>query len=281
MNTIALSIENYCNALLKIENSSLTEETNLKACIIASKDCLDQLRKHLREFKFPNKEAEIIFFKYQKPQIYGNLKFLVSKLMYLSEKPNGNIQKQRDYINRILKKIEARKKRNIEFFKYYKHDETSFDDKYFTRGNNQLELYSNTMHLDNDPEFSTSHDCKAAEIIAYDLLTNFYANELNKLHLEENHLNIKEVKPTILKDLAWTASKTDLIELIFALKSSGALKNGNSEIKKLGEICEELFDIELGNIHKTFEQIRARKKDPTKFLNKLTVSLAYEINSGL
>ena len=83
MKNIAVSIENYSNALLKIENAKLKEETNLKASIKLSKKCLCQLRIHLREFKFPTKEAEIIFFKYQKPQVYGNLKFLVSKLMFL------------------------------------------------------------------------------------------------------------------------------------------------------------------------------------------------------
>lgn len=278
MKKIAEIIENYSKSLLIIENSNLEEETNLKASIKLSKDCLCQLRYHLREFKFPTKEVEINFFKYQKPQIYGNLKFLVSKLIFLSEKPNGNINEQRSYINVILKKMEDRKKRNIEFFKYYKHNENSLDDKYFIRGNSQLELYSNTMHLDNDPEFSTSYDLKAAEIIAYDLLTSYYEQEINKLHLKENNLTIKEVKPSILNNLSWTASKTDLIELIYALHVSGALRNGSTDIKKIIDISSELFNIDLGNYYKTYAQIKDRQKDSTKFLDKLKFNLIQKLD---
>ena len=47
------------------------------------------------------------------------------------------------------------------------------------------------MHLDNDPEFSTSHDSKAAEIIAYGLLTSYYTKELKKLLVKEEKITMK------------------------------------------------------------------------------------------
>ena len=85
-------------------------------------------------------------------------------------------------------------------------------------------------------------------------------------------MNKKEISPNI---------NLITIELLFALHTSGAFQNGNSEMKKLGEICEELFGIELGNIHKTFSQIKAREKDPTKFLNLLKFNLIQKVNSEL
>lgn len=49
-------------------------------------------------------------------------------------------------------------------------------------------------------------------------------------------------------------------------------------MKKLKEASEVLFNIKLGNIHKTFSQIKARQKDPTKFLDTLKNGLIQKIN---
>ena len=92
-------------------------------------------------------------------------------------------------------------------------------------------------------------------------------------------INPIEVKPEILKDLPWTASKTDLIELVYALNASRAIGNGTSGIKNMIEVFSEIFDIDLGNHCKTFTQIKDRQKDPTKFLDKLKINLIQKIES--
>ena len=112
-------------------------------------------------------------------------------------------------------------------------------------------------------------------------MTSFYENELKNLIILKNNFTVREVKPAILKDLSWTASKTDLIELIYALHISGALRNGQAELKKIVAVTELIFEIELGNVHKVFDQIRAREKDPTKFLDNLKYGLVKKINSRL
>ncbi|MFB9273315.1 MULTISPECIES: RteC domain-containing protein [Flavobacteriaceae] len=155
-------------------------------------------------------------------------------------------------MRKSLKKIETRKKRNLEFFKYYTQNGCSLDDKYFTRGNSQLDLFSNVFLLDKDPKFSTSHDIKAAEVIAYDLVTKFYATELLILKQEDKNRKVKEVKPPILEDLQWTGTKTELTELLYGLNAAGAIRNGEAEMKKLVLVCKELFNLDLGNIYKTY-----------------------------
>jgi hypothetical protein len=104
-------------------------------------------------------------------------------------------------------------------------------------------------------------------------LTSFYDLELNNLLILENKFTEKEVRPAILNNLSWTGTKTDLIELIFALNESNAIRNGQAELKKIVAVVELIFEIELGNIHKVFDQIRAREKDPTKFLDILRYGL--------
>ncbi|GGK56288.1 hypothetical protein GCM10007963_25570 [Lutibacter litoralis] len=113
-------------------------------------------------------------------------------------------------------------------------------------------MFSNVFLLDKDPKFSTSHDIKAAEVIAYDLVTKFYATELLILKQEDKNRKVKEVKPPILEDLQWTGTKTELTELLYGLNAAGAIRNGEAEMKKLVLVCKELFNLDLGNIYKTY-----------------------------
>lgn len=73
--------------------------------------------------------------------------------------------------------------------------------------------------------------------------------------------------------LFWTGSKTNLIELIYALDSSGAINSGTADIKEMAAVCEQIFNIDLGNYYHTFVEIRARKYNKTKFIDKLKESL--------
>lgn len=77
--------------------------------------------------------------------------------------------------------------------------------------------------------------------------------------------------------LFWTGSKTDLIELIYALQSSGVVNSGTADIKELAAVCEQIFNIELGNYYHTFIEIRSRKCNNTKFLDKMKESLLKRI----
>ncbi|MDP3314175.1 RteC domain-containing protein [Lutibacter sp.] len=279
MKKITGIIDNFDIAINNIKKTNLQKLSILKESIKISKECLQQLRLELRKSDFTSVKDEITFFKKQKPYIQGRLNFYLKLNTYLLEFPSVGITKQRNYINRELNKLDIEKSKLLEFIKYYRLEESKLDHFYFLRGNNQLDLFINTNYNSDDPEFSTSHDHLVSQIVTQDLLTKFYAKELETLKTNETNVIVEEVKPTILRDLSWTASKTDLIELLFALHTSGAFQNGNSEIKKLGEICEELFGIELGNIHKTFGQIKAREKDPTKFLDLLKFNLIQKINS--
>ena len=73
--------------------------------------------------------------------------------------------------------------------------------------------------------------------------------------------------------LFWTGNKTDLIELIYALHSSGAVNSGTADIKEMASACEQMFNIDLGDYYRTFLEIRSRKMNQTKFIDKLKNSL--------
>lgn len=123
------------------------------------------------------------------------------------------------------------------------------------------------------PEVSTSHDLLAFEVVTYNLITNFYKNELNYLASLEDGMFDTSTNNLSTNPLIWTSSKTDLIELIYALKVTGSINGGDSQIKQLTEIFGQLFNVDLGNYYKTYADIKNRSNDPAKFLNRLVTNL--------
>jgi hypothetical protein len=240
----------------------------LKLQLKLAKDTLNHLRIYLRNNKFQNAEEEIHFFKHTKPDIYADFIFYNSQLKYQVCKPNTTNSILKNYLKNELKKLESKKRTNLKFYRYYKHNSVFLDHIYFLRVNKQLELFSTDFSVQLDSEFYTSHDTLAAEVIAYDLLANFYKQEINKLK------NISSGKfdddnPKSKSPLNWTASKIDLIELVYALKVSGAINTGNINIKELVNIFSSLFNIEVSNHYKTYSEIKNRSTDRIKFLKKL------------
>ena len=196
----------------------------------------------------------------------------------MMEKPTADLNKQRLFIHKRLEKLEDCKKKQLIFWNYYKHNEERLDHIYFIRGNNDLAIVNDSSRHFSDPEFSTSHDNLVGKFIAYDLLVNFYNDELLLLKKIESGNYTEETKPEILKDLSWTATKTDLVEIIYALQASGALRNGQAEISRIANVCSNLFEIDLGNVYKTYSEIKSREIDRTKFIDKLKVSLETRMN---
>ena len=235
------------------------------------------LFRSIRSSNFPSDEAEITFFKYQKPYIEGRLQYFKRLHQYVLEQPISGFSKQRKFVNNELSKLDTQECKQLEFVKYYRLEEDKLDHIYFLRGSDKLQLFVDNSNHFKDPEFTTSHDYFVSKIIAHDLLIKFYDKELELLKNKKFKTIIEKVKPDIFNDLQWSGTKTELIELLFALNASGCLRNGNADMKKIVKVCEELFNLDLGNIYKTFDQIKARKKDSTKFLDKLAVSLTNEI----
>lgn len=270
---ITKSINKFKNQIDLIKESDLSDIQNVAKGIQVSRECLHRLRLILRNKEFNSKQDEIDFFKEHKPFVYARLKFFVKIHKYIVEKPKGTIKKQRKYISDQIEKIDQRRSSYLDFEKYYLQDQTTLDKYYFVRGKDSLELISETSHYYTDPEFSTSHDNMVAQIIASELLINHYNSELDYLRRKELQPFNEDSPIKPLEDLSWSASKTDLVELIYALQASGAIQGGNVEIKLMATICEKIFSLDLGNFYRTYLEIRERKMDRTRFINHLKKNL--------
>ena len=278
MNTIVKLIDDYSNSLNEIGKSNSEDAVKLEQGIAISKKTLNQIRLKIRNRAYISKKSEIKLFKHQKPFVHARLIYFICRSKFYADKPQSNIKEQRKFINRLIKKLERKKSKHTEFYRYYKNNDSSLDAVYFLRGNEQLEIVFNGDYINRDPQFSTSHDYLAAEVLAYGFLTRFYNKELEKLKIKESQQVGAEIRNPILNNITWTASKTDLVELVYALIASGAIKNGEVEIKKVVKACQLIFDIDLGNIYKTYTEIKAREKDQTKFLDNIKMCLLKKID---
>src|SRR5690606_4362040 len=107
-----------------------------------------------------------------------------------------------------------------------------------------------------DPNFFTSHDMLWARVKGMNHFISYVKNlirefkSLNKDTLNQNGYN---------KSLQWTSSKVALTELIYALYTTRVINNGKEDIRNIASSFEMLFGIKLGNIYKTYSEIKARK----------------------
>lgn len=255
-----------------VEDILLKAEEGIKI----AKNALHSMRRYILNNDFKTKEAEILFFKNSKPKIYSKLIYYVKLFNIESKRPRGSKKSQAKYLNNHIDRLQAFFNDNLEFYHYYRRGATTFDKQYFLRGNADIRLHSDAFHFFTDEQFSTSHDSTVATILAYDMLIVHLKKETDKLN-NNGMETLNSPNPTKSSKLFWTASKTDLIELIYALHSSGAINSGTADIKEMASACEQIFNIELGDYYRTFLEIRSRKINQTKFIDKLKDTLIKRI----
>ena len=259
----------YNETLAKLENEIKEFEIEadcsierIEAVIQLIIKCLFDVKKYILKRGFKNVDEEIRFFKYQKPIIVSKLIYYNAIYKIETRRPYGN-KRTKKYFVKELKKLKRFFDNNLDFYKYYRSNNSFVDEKFFVRGKHDIRLWLDTFYFEADHRFSTSHDYKVAKIIANDLIQVYLEDRLN-------NINVKKVSDN---SLIWTASKTALTELIYALYSHGAFNNGNTEIKLIAKTFEDAFNIELGDFYHTFMELKARKINRTKFLDRLCEAL--------
>lgn len=224
----------------------------------------EEVKNFVLETGFNNNEEEIHFFKNIKPVFVARLIYYNSIYKIETKKPYG-AKSIKKYLNKELKKLKRYFDNHLDFYKYYRTNNTSLDDKLFLRGNHDIKLCLDTGYFQSDLTFSTSHDYNVAKIIANDLI---------QVYLEDQLYNASQGNKLITPPtLNWTGSKVAMIELIYALYYQGVFDNGNADIRLIAKYFENSFNVDLGNFYQTYLELRTRKLNPTKFLDALRETL--------
>lgn len=261
LNKIILELEEQLQFLsLEMEDVIKRSETSINLILKA----LEKLKTAVIKTKFTQVE-EILFFKETKPQLLSKLIYHNKIYKIEMKRPQGGDKILRKYYKNELSKLKHFFDNELEFYKYYRSNSSYLDYKYFVRGKHDIKLSLDTFYFEADHRFTTTHDYKVAKIIAIDLLQVYLENELNYLDRKEPKSKNSDFPKT---KLSWSASKTDLTELIYALRTSNAF-GSNIDIKEIASYFESVFNIDLGDYYRIYMELRIRKTGRTKFIDSL------------
>ncbi|MEN8185517.1 MAG: RteC domain-containing protein [Bacteroidota bacterium] len=263
---------------LKLELEKIKCKNNNIVCmanksILACRNSLEYMNRSILISSFTYEEDEINFFK--------NIKsFPLSQIIYYSkirtfeiEYPKVNIRKQKKYIKRKIEKIDKFNTYNIDFIQYINLGKSHLDSLYFTSKNSDNLNFTNSKTYCFSPKFSTSHDALLAKVKAFELYITY-------LHQKLNDLKNNKSEPGFKSNLKWTGSKAEITELVYALHTCKVIDNGSSDIKELASAIEKLLNIDMGDIYRTYIELKGRKKDRTKFIEKLKNSLIQRMDQS-
>ncbi len=258
---------------LELEQSNVLIKSELAIALLRFN--LDEIKKEINSSKFKTITDEIHFFKSLKPSIFSRLIYYTKIFNIETKRPIGSDKIQRKYLENELDKLKRFFDNNLEFYQYYRANYSHLDDKYFVRGKQDIRLHLDSFIFNSDPTFSTSHDYRVSKILANDLLEIYLKGAIESLERKDGAGKTLSV----LKDrMQWNDSKVGLTELVYALHASGCFNKGNAELKDIAVFFQIAFNVDLGDIYRTWAEIRTRKTGKTKFLDMLKENLTRKID---
>lgn len=254
--------------IVRINSRSISVFENIEEGIYCCKKTISRLRKKFLSFELLTPDQECHFFKSIKPIPAGYMIYFISLADFELNKPQNSNRKVKKYIQEKIASYQAYFVEHKNFYKYLELQRTDRDTEYFLRYKGRVKLHLDAVNYCIDENFSTSHDYITAKILAHKLLIKRLRKELLVLKNSSQQNTFTTTSP-----LQWTGKKVDLIELIYALHSVRSINNGQADIKDIASIFQEIFNIELSGYYRTFIEIRSRKINSTKFLDKIKQSL--------
>jgi hypothetical protein len=164
--------------------------------------------------------------------------------------------------------------KHIDFYHYCRSGRTDLDEFYFLRNTDSTKFLTDPFIINSDFHFSSSHDYLVSTILGNEMIEKY----LTKSLFHETVLEFNKPQNVNSSKLQWTASKTGLVELIYALQIGGVFNNGKAQVHDIAAIFQEQFDVKLINYYHTFNELRSRKKNRTAFLQNLRDDLAHKMD---
>lgn len=257
--------------ITRISNSNQSEIQKCEARKLLTIEHYHELRKFVSSYQFKSEQEEIEYFRSQKPTFVASLMYYYKTSKITQQGLSNDCGIRKKILQDELHKVEIFYAHHLNFISYYNSGQTNFDEVLFLRKNMNPASLPSYILLHDDSYHITNGDYLVSKLILNLKLYKFIQNELNGQSENENSKTIKS-------DFLWTAPKSALIELIYALYYKGAINNGSAEIKQLVRGFELFFNVELGDPYRHFTNIKQRKKSTATFLESLTECLIRQMN---
>ena len=268
------------NIVNKLEQEIRSHELNLidkikdiPQIVLLLEQGFSKMKEYISSYKFKNEIDEILFFKLIKPKLFSKLIYYRKIYNIEMMRPNGQDCTLKSYLINELNQLENFYNKNMDFYKYYRSGNTHLDKYFFLRGKQDIQMTMETFYFERDPNFSTICDFKVAKILA---------NEMLQIYLNEEIAKIAEQQAVQSSSfprarLTWTKTKTDLVELIYAICEADCFNFGKTNLKQITSYFENVFNVDLGNPYHTYIEIRERINQ-TQFLDELKEILTRKID---
>ncbi len=269
-------LDSYKTDVSNIEQSSASILDCANKIIIRSRNILNTFKKYIQKNDFKEIDDEIHFFKNTKQIALTPLIYYSEIRSFELQFPKVNRKTQEKFVATKMGKLNRFFSHNLDFVQYVDNGLTHFDLQFYTR--NFLDFYHITSSdfYFQDPEFTTPRDMLLGKVKANKMLIQYLKKRLEQP--KETQLNGHSNGTN--KPLKWTASKTGLTELIYALHCNRVINNGNVEIKEIVATLQKVIQFELGDFYKIYSEIKSRKISRTKFLDDLSAGLITQMNNS-
>lgn len=254
---IEITVREASTAFLKIdmsENSFLNKTTEKQKIISA---LMQKIENTIESKPFKSPIEEIEYYKHQKPRLLRYQIYFENVLRIEEKFPIGTKKQLKAYLKKEEISLSNFYKKNQEAFIYARRNQTHSDHVYFT----QLNLNKDLM----------------AAIYAAEMLQE-YLKEKRKIITKTLEATPQKPLPFDTK-LNWTDTQAGLVEIIYAIHAKGCINDGNATIKAIVETLEAVFNINISDYRRTFQDIKNRHQS-ARFLNKLSFALTQKIDNS-
>jgi len=235
---------------------------------------MDNIKFFMDQYVFASEEEEIEFFKY-------HMTYFLRESVYFSElfnmesiKPAGPEMEIRKFYEKEQLSVQEFLQNNQNLYNYLLMKKENQDKVFFLRSAQAPVYKPNLFWHTLDTRYCTVYTLYCARIMGTLALADYIQGQL--LVLKGSKGSVEEDKNP---PLFWTGKKSDMVELVYALKTSNAINNGNASVAELATSIGEVFGKELHNYYRTFVEIKSRKKNRTVFLDHCRVNLEAYMDS--
>ena len=224
---------------------------------------IEKIKVKLKSHVFASEKDEIHYFKSILPETLSLHIYYTHVMEWDRMLKQGSEKARFDFYDTIFTKAENFRNEQKEFYEYCRDGKSDLDRLYFLRNSpmNRERVYQPGFIA--DPASPPIYCGIRAKFLAYFRLEH-------ELHLSiSDNSPIKTSANVHYQKLTWTLSKISLVEIIYALKEVNAFNDGKADLRTITEYFERVFNISIGNVTRSFQEIMSRKMGYTVFLDLL------------
>lgn len=253
---------------IKSTNSDIVQQAS-KSVLLCT-EMLSTLREQVVAEGFEDTDREIHFFKNVKSVPSSHLIYHSEVYKIMSALTPLDFLNQKRYIKAKLDGFQRFFLRNMDFGQYLESGSTHLDGHYYTRnGLKHFPISASKLYYQ-DPKFTSPRNMLLAQFKGYGRVVRHLQSQLFAIKIKASNGHFRD---SSLPEMKWTQSKAALVELVYAIHSTGAVNEGAIDIKELATAFEKVFQTDLGNFYHRFVELRMRKTNHTKFMDRMKSSL--------